>query len=285
MANARILLKRRKSARNTRKITRTMELVASAKLRKAEEAAARARPYAEGLSRVLGRIAPNCPNHPLLIERPIKKVVILVAASDRGLCGSYNTNIVRRAIESAQVYEGKGASVEFIALGRKGASLLKFQGRTPASAHRGLIEKAHPERITALLKPLVERYTTGEIDRVEIAFAQKSGPLHKPAVMTLLPCTAPKIEGQRADHGAYLAEPEVETIVAAMVPMVVMANIRNAILDTAAGEHSARRIAMKNATDSADDLIRALTLHYNRLRQAKITQEIAEIVGAVEAMA
>jgi F-type H+-transporting ATPase subunit gamma len=289
MANLRDIRKRRKSASNTRKITRTMELVASAKLKKAQDAAAASKPYAEGLVQLVADIraqAGSDARHPLMLARPVQKVLILVAAADRGLCGSFNVNLVAKAIEQARAHRAQGRTVSFIALGKKGGSTLVFSGETPSKTHAGLVGATRYENVLPVAESVMTAFLDGTYDLIEVVYPRFiSAARQTPDHITLLPAGA-GAPATRSGGGA-LPEfiPSPEEMLAQLIPQMVRTALFSALLQTTAAEHAARRIAMKNASDAASDMVKALASVYNRGRQSKITQEIAEIVGAVEAMA
>jgi F-type H+-transporting ATPase subunit gamma len=294
MANLRDLRRRRKSAANTRKITRTMELVASAKLRKAQEAAAASRPYSEGLRELVAQLsaaAGGAVNHPMMRRRAVKKVTILVATSDRGLAGAFNANLVNLAIERGKHHQGAGAAVSYVALGKKAASTLGYFGITPIASFTGLIGTTRYTHAEQAAKPQIDAFLAGSADLVEVVYARfVSAARQVPDHYVMLPVGAETQEAQAAGAPKpkrvdYETIPEPEQLLAAIIPLTAITALYSAMLQTSAAEHAARRVAMKNATDAAGDMVKSLTGAYNRGRQAKITQEIAEIVGAVEAMA
>ena len=298
MANLRDIRKRRKGASNTRKITRTMELVASAKLKKAQDAAAASRPYADGLRDLLNTIAgatggKSAP-HALMVTRPVKKVVILLATADRGLCGAFNTNLITTAIARAKHHEGQGRTVEIIAIGKKAASTLSFLGRPVKESHVGVTSAPSFAKAEKIANDVVKRFAAGAFDQVEVVYSRfVSSARQVPDLYTMLPAGQ---DGMKPEAGAavgakavakvgFIYEPEPEELLASLIPLTVRAGLFSALLQTNASEHAARRVAMKNASDAARDMVKALSSAYNRGRQGKITQEIAEITGAVEAMA
>ena len=295
MANLKDIRKRRKGVQNTKKITRTMELVASAKFRKAQDAAMAARPYAEELRNLILRIAERSGStmtHPLLKDRPIKTVLIGVATSDRGLCGAFNANLVNVAIKLAKEQEALGRKVRFISLAKKAASGLAFAGYEVEAAHTKLVGGSLKfGQMERMANALIKDFTDGNCDLVYIVFSRfLTQSRQEPTAAPMLPAAvaAEKIDeklGHKELKGDFIYEPEAEDLFAALIPQMVRFYIYSTLLQTTASEHAARRIAMKNATDAATDMIKALTTAYNRGRQGKITQEIAEITGAVEAMA
>jgi F-type H+-transporting ATPase subunit gamma len=290
VANLRDLRKRRKSAANTRKITRTMELVASAKLKKAQEAASASRPYAEGLRTLIARLAgpDGTPRHPLLEVRQVRHVVLLVATADRGLAGAFNANLVAVALARAAVHRQAGCTVEFIALGKKATSTLEFLGNAPSASFTKLIGTPNFTQAQAIAQTMIERFLSRQVDLVEVIYARfASASRQIPEHYQMLPVTTaadPAPGGGREPAADFIYEPDPEELLAALIPRTVATAFFSALLQTSAAEHAARRVAMKNATDAAADMVKSISSAYNRGRQGKITQEIAEIVGAVEAM-
>ena len=295
MANLKDIRKRRKGVTNTKKITRTMELVASAKFRKAQDAALAARPYAEELRNLILRIAERSGSslsHPLLKERPVKTVLIGVATSDRGLCGAFNANLVNVALKLAKEQEALGRKVRFVSLGKKAASGLAFAGYEVEVSHTKLIGGSLKfEQMERMANALIKDFTDGNCDLVYVVFSRfLTQSKQEPTASPMLPASvaAEKIDakiGHQELKGDFIYEPEAPELFATLIPQMVRFYIYSTLLQTTASEHAARRIAMKNATDAASDMIKALSTAYNRGRQGKITQEIAEITGAVEAMA
>ncbi|TVR44426.1 MAG: ATP synthase F1 subunit gamma [Planctomycetota bacterium] len=295
MANTQELLKRRKTIANTRKITRTMELVASSKARKAQEAADASRPYAEALAKLVRDCAASegAAEHPLLASREVKRVVLLVATSDRGLCGAFNANILRHALETIKAHEAQAAEVEIISLGKKGYSTLRYFGYEPAQGFGGIMDAPRYSQALEVIEPLMERYLAGEIDRVEVVYPRFINVARQePSVAVLLPAGGGS-QGGSLEMAAetlpaigpeYFYSPSPVEMLEALIPQTVRTALFSTLLQTSAGEHNARRVAMKNATDAASDILKTINRTYNRVRQGKITQEIAEIVGAVEAM-
>ena len=292
MANARDLLKRKKSVQNTRKITRTMELVASAKMKKAQDAAMASRPYAEALAALVARLADAAGglDHALMTQRPVKNVAVLVATSDRGLCGAFNSNIIKMATQRIDEHKEQGHQVQVVSLGKKVASTMNFLGYQVDAAHQGLMDAPKYDQAQAVVAPIIESFLKGEIDKVEVVYARfESAARIKPDAITLLPAggaVEEAVEGADASglNDDFSFHPSPAELLDAIIPQAVKTSFFSTLLQTSAGEHAARRMAMKNATDAAGDLIKQLNRDYNRARQGKITQEIAEIVGAVSAM-
>lgn len=296
MPTSRELLNRRKAVSNTRKITKTMELVATAKLQKAQQAAVESRPYARTLREVMGELAAASEgiDHPLLrVRKPLRKTVVLIITSDRGLCGAFNTNVLRKAYALLEKLTGEGREIELAAIGKKAVSSLTYRGHDVAQKWTGISDKPTFEHADEIATGLIERYAEQQIDETYIAYSEfVSISKQEARVERLLPLSALDEGNGGGDgeepHGAgsadYIFHPSPEEILAEMLPLVIKNSIFNAMLQNAAGEHAARRLAMKNATDAADDMIVAITRQYNRMRQARITQEIAEIVGGAEAL-
>ncbi len=287
MANARDLLKRKVSVQNTRKITRTMELVASAKMKKAQDAAMASRPYAEALTALVGRLAAAAGgiDHELMKQRPVKNVAIMVATSDRGLCGAFNSNIIRMAIQRIEYHKEQGHGVKVISLAKKVASTLNFFGHEVAERHQGIMDAPKYDQAQTAVEPIIKSYLAGEIDAVEVIYARfESAARIGPEQFTLLPAGGDGVKEEDGPSADFQFHPDPEQLLDALIPQAVKTSFFSALLQTSAGEHAARRQAMKNATDAAGDMIKELNRDYNRARQGKITQEIAEIVGAVSAM-
>jgi F-type H+-transporting ATPase subunit gamma len=300
MANPRALVRRRKSVQNTRKLTRTMEMVSTARLARAQHAAIAARPYAAKLEQVIGdlaRASGGDVRHPLLEarEKP-RRAWILLLASDRGLCGSFNANILRAYAALRDALAEREVAHETIAIGKKAVSAGRFQGWAFAEVHVGVSSKPSYQRAEELGNKLIARFVAGEVDEAHIVFSSFiSMVTQKPRVEKILPLSALGVEkakdpapdrpGHPTGEGmGYLYHPAPAEILAEVLPLAVKTSLFTAMLENCAGEHAARRVAMKNATDAADEMIKLLTQRYNRARQGKITQEISEIVGGVEAL-
>lgn len=292
MANLRDLNKRRRSASSTRKITRTMELVASAKLKKAQDAAVAAKPFAEGLAEMVATISASGGSdarHPLMAMRPVKRVLVLLAAADRGLAGAFNVNLANTALERRAEHVAAGRTVDLVALGKKGGSTLSFAGHAPIKVHTGLVGNPRWEKAAPIGDQAVAAFLAGDYDLVEVVYARfVSAAKQIPDHLVLLPAGGGANTARPAGKGPralYEFLPSAEELLADLIPRTVKTSLFSALLQTSAAEHAARRVAMKNATDAAGDMIQFFARAYNRGRQSKITQEIAEIVGAVEAMA
>lgn len=286
MARTRELRRRIKSVENTRQITRTMEMVATSKLKRAQDRVVAARPYAAALRDVLGDLYdPELAERFPLLRRPgeTRRVALLGITSNRGLCGAFNANLIKAMRTRLEELEEQGAEGELHLIGRKGIAFFRFMGREMASQRQDIGDRPTPEHAAELVAPLMERFAAGALDAVEIVFAKFVSPLSTPATRrTVLPIAPPGDDGPPAPN--YLLRPSAEAILATLLPLYVRNQVFRALVETAASEQGARRTAMKNATDSAGEMIDSLRRTYNRARQAQITQEIAEIVGGAEAL-
>ena len=286
MAKGRELKGRIRSVQNTRKITRTMEMVATSKLKRAQDRVAAARPYAERLQEVIGRLlTPElAARYPLLRqpEEPRRAAVILLT-SNRGLAGAFNANLIREARTVLTDLRGRGVEVELHAVGRKGIGFFRFQGVNMATARTDLGDRPSSSDAESLVNSLMERFTSGDLDAVYVVYARFNSALSTPpTTQQLLPIAPPA--GDRQGEIDYILEPSADEILTQILPLYVRNGVYRALVETAAAEQGARRTAMKNATDNAGDMLEALTRTYNRVRQAAITQEIAEIVGGAAAL-
>lgn len=292
MPNLRDIKRRISSVQSTRQITRTMEMVATAKIKKAQERIESARPYALSMMEVLGNVARYVQGatHPLLEEHPERKrVAIITLTSDRGLCGAFNANILRLTEGLVRQAEEQGAESEIIAVGKKALSYLKYRGIQPVAEYRDISDKptfAHARSIAAHVIPA---YAEGRIDAAYVVFNRfKNVAEQKAEVHQLLPIQRRVVEeeedGVFGPKPEYLFEPSPAAVLEKLLPMYVETLIYRALLESAASEQGARRVAMKSATDNAGEIITTLTRSYNRARQASITNEIAEIVGGAAAL-
>lgn len=292
MAKTRELKRRIRSVGKTRQITRTMEMVATSKLKRATDRVHAARPYAEQLRGVIGRlIAPELRERFPLLRRPqqVRRAAVLLLTSNRGLAGAFNANLIREASRLVARLEGEGVHVDLHVVGKKGVSFFRFRGHTLASAHTELSDRPGMDDAAALVEPLRDAFQRGELDQVDVVYAQfRSALSTPPGVLRVLPIEAPEDVGPRADRGRreanYILSPSADDILNRLLPLYVRNSVYRALVETAAAEQGARRTAMKSATDNAGDMLDTLTRTFNRARQAQITQEIAEIVGGAAAL-
>jgi F-type H+-transporting ATPase subunit gamma len=283
-------LKRRiRSVRNTQQITRAMKFVAAARLRRAQERALALRPYAHALTAVVRSAVARVPEnaHPLLTQREEKRVLLLVVSGERGLCGAFNANVLRRAIEFLRA-RPSAEGAEVIALGRKGRDALRKQRWTIAAEYVDIGSRVQSERVAEITKAVMQRYQSGEIDAVYVLFNEfKSVLAQIVRLEKLLPIVAEAPAGESATAATpvdYLYEQPASELLGRLLPRYVEAQIYRALAESSAAEHAARMTAMDSATNNARELIDKLTLYMNKVRQAAITKEIIEVVsGAASA--
>lgn len=292
MAKGRELKGRIKSVENTRKITRTMEMVATSKMKRAADRVAAARPYALALGEVLSQVyTPELAEQFPLLRRPaqVKRAALVVLTANRGLCGAFNTNLLRESRARLAEMEGKGVSVELHVVGRKGIGFFKYLGRALAVTRADIGDRPASTDAASLIDDLMARYAAGDLDAVYITYAKyKSALSTPPATEQVLPVVAPAsasgATGATATVRDFILAPSANDILEALLPLYVRNTVYRALVETAAGEQGARRTAMKNATDNATEMLQLLKRTYNSARQAQITQEIAEIVGGASAL-
>ncbi|MYA12098.1 MAG: ATP synthase F1 subunit gamma [Gemmatimonadetes bacterium] len=285
MAQARDVLRRIKSVRNTRKITRTMELVATSKLKRAMDRMLAARPYGEALDELLRSLrAPGLEqDHPLLRQPAgTKRAAVLLLTANRGFCGAFNANLIREARTKLDELEAGGVETELHIAGKKGLTFFRFRGRAIASGTTAIGDEPRPEDAEGLVEPLAEAFASGGLDAVYLVSSKfRSAMSTPPRTRRILPVEPD--EGARSVD-AFIVSPPPEKLVGWILPRYLRSVVYGALVENAAGEQGARRAAMKSATDNAGDMIETLTRSYNRARQAQITQEIAEIVGGAAAL-
>jgi len=289
MASLRNIRRRIRPVRSIQKITAAMKMVAASKLRKAQEAIQQARPYAIELASLLHRVAALAADahgevpHPLLDLREPKRVLLVVITSDRGLCGAFNTNIVRRTeafvAKSADLYE----KIELATIGRRGRDYFKRHATVSVRDFPGVFDNLTFRRATEIAQGLAEEFVRRELDAVFLLYNEfKSAMTQRVTVKTLLP-----IDHEQLPIGAdidYLYEPSQREVLDSLVPRYVATEVWRSLLESAASEHGARMTAMGGATRNASDLADRLTLQYNRARQAAITGELMDIVGGANAL-
>jgi F-type H+-transporting ATPase subunit gamma len=285
MATLKAIRKRISSIRNTQQITKAMKMVAAAKLRRAQEAAIAARPYAEKmvelLKNVAARVSPEA--HPLLKVREEKKIHLLVFTSDRGLCGGYNANLIRAA-EAFMRREGTSKEIHLTLVGRKGADHFRRRRATIADRHVNVLAVAPNELAAEIAERIINRFIEGEADAVYILYSRFRSALSQvPRLEKLLPVPLSQTEHPE-QLTEYLYEPDIEALLSSLLPDVAEVAIFRALLEATASEHGARMTAMDSATSNASKMMGSLTLQMNRARQASITRELMEIVGTAEAL-
>ena len=274
-----------KSVKNTRQITKAMKMVSAAKLKRAQDEIVAARPYAEKMLELIGSLASKASSdsHPLLEARGGNKVGLMLFTSDRGLCGSFNSQLLRNAERFMR--ERPSAEISLYLVGRRGGEYFKKRGIKLINSRN--MGNARPNYGSAaeIANDIIGAYLKGEIDEVHIIFSEfKSALTQKPVLQQLLPVVAPQNEEKKEEGGDYLYEPAEDAVLASLLPRYVEVQAFRALLETSASEHGARMTAMDSASKNAGQMISGLTLVYNRLRQAAITKELMEIIGGAEAL-
>ena len=294
MAKTRVLVKRRKAIRNIRKITRTMELIATARFKKAMDRAIEADAYTRKIAELAADLSAAGAKiqHPLLEKRAeIKNTLFLVIAANRGLCGGYNASILREATVHLRRTQAEGIHVHLELSGKRAISYFRYQGVPAENSYTHFEDKPTFDEVDALGSRYIADYISGKIDRVDVAYMKfLSASRQTPTVETLLPLStvAPADrKGEVAKPQAtveYEFYPSAGDILQEILPMSFKIRLYKCFLDAAVSEQIARRVAMKAATENAGEMIKLLTLQYNRARQAQITKEIAEIIGGAAAL-
>lgn len=297
MAKLRELVNRRKAIRNIAKITRTMELIATARFRKALDRAVEAEAYTRKIGELAADLSASATEltHPLLAKRSeVKKTLVLVICSNRGLCGGYNAGLLRLAQAHLRETRQHNIEMQIELSGKRAIQFFRFQGIPSANTFTQFEDKPRYDEVEVIANRYLHDYISEKIDRVDVIYQKfQSAAKQFPVVETLLPLSslAPEVRKPSAPGTAmqrvpteYEFAPEPKQILEEILPVSFRVRLFKCFLDAAVSEQIARRVAMKTATDSANDLIRGLTLQYNRARQAQITKEISEIIGGVEAL-
>jgi len=290
MAKARALDRRRKSIRNIRKITRTMELIATARFKKAMDRAHAATAYTKRITQLVADLANSGleVSHPLLEGREkTNRATLLVLTGNRGLCGGYNGNVQRAAFHRLAELQAEVPHVELEVSGKRGVSAFRFRGITPHETFTQFEDKPSFEQVEVLANRYLESYVAGKLDRLEVAYTRfENVSRQSVAVETLLPLgslsDAPPAAGSQQSQYEFLPSPQ--SILEEVVPTSFRIKLFKCFLDAAVSEQVARMVAMKAATENASKLIKELSMAYNRARQSQITGEIMEIIGGVEAL-
>lgn len=305
MATQKEVKNRIASVKNIHKITRAMEMVAAARLRRAEQRIDALRPYAEGmrkLTRTAAEHAGGIPRVPVMEEREeVKRVGIVLVTGDRGLAGAFNTNVIREGMRTAARVREEGAEPSFVVVGRKGVSTLTFRKQNVSSEYTGFTDRPAFANAREIGEGLTARYVDQDLDRVEMIYNRFVSPLTQHVWrQTLLPLQQAEVIGEGADaeqeageeteaerqqaKSEWTYEPEAEELLARLIPEYVTISVYRALLESAASELGARMTAMRSAAENAETMIGDLTLEMNRVRQADITQEILEVVAGAEAL-
>lgn len=287
MSSTREIRRRIRSVKNIAKVTKAMETVAAAKMRKAQQQVLATRPYASRAWDVLTYLArlrrSNGNEQPLLQQRPIKKVCVLLITGDRGLAGAYNSNVLREAMERIRTWEAEGLEVRLVTIGRKGRDWMLRHGPPLDAEFTGLSDRPTSNDIAPVANILIEDFVSGKYDAVHIVFTRFRSTLRQePTLWKLLPIVTAQPETPIAAD--YIFEPDPQTILGEVLRGLTELQILQALYEAIASEQSARMVAMRNATDAANDLIGDLTLSYNKARQESITKELLDIVGGASAL-
>lgn len=287
MATLKAIRKRISSVRNTQQITKAMKMVSAAKLRRAQESAIQARPYAEKMTELLKNLSTRVSReaHPLMTAREEKKVHLVLFTSDRGLCGGYNANLIRTADAFIRQHSVDW-EIELTLVGRKGADYFRRRRANIADRYTDILYKAPDELAAEIAAKLIDRFINGATDAVYIIYSRFRSALSQvPTLEKLLPVSLTETGGAETEQATeYLYEPGVQQLLASLLPRITEVALQRALLEATASEHGARMTAMESATGNAAKMIGSLTLQMNRARQASITRELMEIVGTAEAL-
>ena len=287
MAGSKEIRTKIKSVENTRKITRAMEMVAAAKMRKAQERMRAARPYAEKIRNVAAHLSRANPEykHAFLAKREaIKNVGVIVVTSDKGLCGGLNTNVLRLAVTHMKTWEGEGKGIIVCPIGNKGFGFMNRVGANVKSHLTGLGDTPHIEKLIGAVKIMLDAYIAGEIDAIHLSYNHFINTMkQEPRIEQLLPLSDEKM-GKASGNWDYIYEPDAKPVIDELLVRYIESLVYQAVVENMASEQSSRMVAMKAASDNAKSVIGELKLVYNKARQAAITKEISEIVGGAAAV-
>jgi len=282
--NPRDIRRRIKSFQSTAQITKAMEMVAAAKLRRVQEAVQLSKPYLERLQSMLAEVSRSARfvKHPLLATRPVRRTGYLVVTADRGLAGAYNANVIRRTVQEIR---GKDkSSYTVFAVGRRGRDYFSRHGYSLGGEVTGLPDSPTYPHILPLAEKIIRAYGDEEFDELYLVYNEFINAVTQVTVMKKVLPLSTDVQATSTSSAQYLYEPDEEAVLTAMLPKFAQTLVYQAVLDAKASEHGARMTAMGNATDAAKDMIDGLTLVLNRARQAAITTQIAEVVGGAEAL-
>lgn len=287
MANSREIQRRIRSVGNMSQITRAMEMVSAVKMRRAQQRVTASRPYSEQLRQIMSDLASQQPDpeqltqFPLLQRRPVKNVMMIVVAPDRGLTGALNTNILRRA--TRYILEEAQGSVSMITIGKKSRDYFVKTKQNVVAEYISLGDDVTLDVVRGIADVAIDEFVSGRVDAVYVVYAKFINTLtQRPEVVQILPMEAPATHEGNVD---YIFEPSPEEVLSALLPRYIEAQLYQAILESLASEHSARMVSMRSASDNAKEIVQELTLSRNKARQAQITQEVSEIAAGANAMA
>ncbi|MGQ0679920.1 MAG: F0F1 ATP synthase subunit gamma [Actinomycetota bacterium] len=286
---ARDIRRRIRTVESTKKITNAMQLIAASRISKAQSRAERSRPFARAIGEMIEMLASQAKSSPLLAGRPETKTVgIVVITGDRGLAGAYNSNVLREAQRVAERQREAGRKTQVTSVGRKGVGYFKFRGVPLSGTFQGMSDKPSYADAKNIARGVIDGYLSEQVDLVMIAYTEfTSAAVQRARVAQILPVPRSAAEAKRDSDGpaaVFEFEPEPEALLDALLPRYVEMKIYGAMLESSTSEHASRMRAMKSATDKAEELIKAYQLRANKARQAEITGEIADIVGATEAL-
>lgn len=287
MSGSREITSKIKSVQNTRKVTRALEMVSASKIRKAQDRMAAARPYARMMKQVIGHLAHANPeyHHPFTEDRDkVSRVGYIIVATDRGLCGGLNNNLFRQLLGEINRWQSEEVEVTLTVMGRKAAQFFKRINVNISAATQDLGEQPRIEDLIGSIKVVLDEYREGKLDRLFIAYNDFVNTMTQRATIEPLLPLPPSEDEPMLHYWDYLYEPEAVTLLDDVLTRYIESLVYQATLENLASEHAARMVAMKNASDNANNLIDELRLVYNKARQAAITQEISEIVGGAAAV-
>lgn len=273
------------SVKNTQKITKAMEMVAASKMRRAQARMTATRPYVEKVKRVIDHVsgAHHEYKHPYTIERPVKRIGLIVISSDRGLCGGLNTNLFRRTLKKLQAWQSENVEVELAIIGKKAQTFFRHYGGNVVASISDIGDKPHVSDLVGTIKVMLDHFEQGQVDAVYVASNQfESAMTQVPTIEQLIPLQS---NGDKeATYWDYLYEPDAKEALDTLMVRFVESTVFGAVVENVACEQSARMVAMKSASDNAGNMIKELNLAYNKARQAAITQELSEIVAGASAV-
>ena len=287
MATLREVKKRIRTVKSTRRITKAMEMVAASKMRKAQDRMAQTRPYAEKMYQVIGHVALANPEyrHPFMQAREVKRVGLIIVSSDRGLCGGLNTNLFRSLVKEIRTLRDEGKEVDYCTIGTKALGFFRRVGGKVVAQATQLGDTPHIDDLVGTVKVMLDEYLEGNIDEIRIAFNQFVNTMtQKPTVVQLVPLAQGDDAEKLSHHWDYIYEPEAKDVLDGLLTRYIEALVYQSVVENSACEQSARMVAMKSASENAEDIINELQLIYNKARQAAITQEISEIVAGAAAV-
>lgn len=289
MAGGKEIRDKIKSVESTRKITKAMEMVATSKMRKAQDRMRSARPYVRKIRNIAGHLAEASPeySHPfLLTQNESKKIGLIVITTDKGLCGAMNTNVLRAVTQTMRKFEAEGVASDVVAVGNRGLSFMNRIGARVVAQAVQLGDTPHLEKLLGPVKVLLDAYQGGELDVIYLGYTKFINSMSQEAVVEqLVPLAPERMVAERGTHSwDYIYEPDAADVIDELLVRYVEALIYQAVAENVASEHSARRMAMKAASDNAASVIDDLKLVYNKTRQAAITKELAEIVSGAAAV-